>query len=595
MDEHKGAGAAGLHPDEGRAEPGTARLSTVAEQLLVTLGAYGVERIFLNPGTDTAPLQEAVLRLGQRGLEVPSVVLCPHETVAMAAAHGYWKVTRRPQCVMVHVDVGTQNLGAMLHDAFRDRAGVLVIAGKAPYSIDPDVAGSRDGPIHWQQDVPDQAGIVRSYAKWAVELSRPDMVERTIGRALQIAASAPAGPTYVSVARDVLMEAPAGPGGAPSRHFRPAAPAALSPEALAEVATLLAGAARPLVVTAGSGRNPAAAEELRKLVELTGASAVGTSGTSQAICLSWSHPSWERSGAVAAELVAQADVLLVVESDVPWIPSRVQPAADAQIVHLDPDPIHADMPMWSFTADLVLQADTAVALRQLHDELAHRAAADSGLAERWHARSNWPSAACPAPPAGTAAGRDEDAAPTAADVVLALNELLVEDDLVVEEAITNSAPVHELLERTLPGTFFMPGGPGLGWALGGAIGVKLAQPAARVVAIVGDGTFLFAAPTAALLAASEAGANFVAIVLNNAGYNAAAQPVLRLFPDGSSAQAGQVVGTRFARPVHFAMLGEACHAHGETVHKRSELADALARAFAAEAEGRSAVVDVLLT
>jgi len=586
-----------VHPDEVRVASGAAGLSTVAEQLLATLGAYGVERIFLNPGTDTAPLQEAVLRLGQAGVAVPSVVLCPHETVAMAAAHGYWKVTRRPQCVMVHVDVGTQNLGAMLHDAFRDRAGVLVIAGRAPYSIDPDVAGSRDGPIHWQQDVPDQAGIVRSYVKWAVELSRPDIVERTIGRGLQIAASAPAGPTYISVARDVLMEPPARPGTAASGPFRPAAPAALSPEALAEVATLLAGAARPLVVTSASGRDPAAVEELRKFVELTGATAVGASGTSQAVCLPWSHPSWARGGAAAADLVARADLLLVVECDVPWIPSRVQPAADARIVHLDPDPVHADMPLWSFTADLVLQADSAVALRQLHDELARRAATDALLAERFRARSSWPSAAgaASAEAAGaTARDRGGDAAPTATDVVLALNELLREDDLVVEEAITNTGPVHELLERSLPGTFFMPGGPGLGWALGGAIGVKLARPAARVVAIVGDGTFLFAAPTAALLAASEAGAPFVAVVLNNAGYNAAAQPVLRLFPDGSSAHAGQVVGTRFARPVEFATLGQACHAHGETVRKQSELAGALARAFAAESDGRSAVVDVLL-
>ncbi len=84
---------------------------TGAEAIFQLLVACGVEYVFLNPGTDTAPIQEALVALAADGEAVPTLVPCLYENVAMAAAHGYFLVTRRPQLVVVHVDVGTQNLG----------------------------------------------------------------------------------------------------------------------------------------------------------------------------------------------------------------------------------------------------------------------------------------------------------------------------------------------------------------------------------------------------------------------------------------------------------------------------------------------------
>jgi acetolactate synthase-1/2/3 large subunit len=142
-----------------------AQLETCAEEILCLLAAHGVELLLLNSGTDSAPLQEAFAALEERGVPTPSAITSTFESVALAAAHGYWQATARPQAVFVHVDVGTQNLGAMVHDLLRDRAGAVVLAGKAPYGEDAGSRGARSSPIHWQQDVPDQAGIVRSYAK----------------------------------------------------------------------------------------------------------------------------------------------------------------------------------------------------------------------------------------------------------------------------------------------------------------------------------------------------------------------------------------------------------------------------------------------
>src|SRR5438309_11308412 len=126
-----------------------------AEAIFQLLVACGVDHVFLNPGTDTAPLQEALVALSADGERVPTLVQCLYENVALAAAHGYFQVTRRPQLVVVHVDVGTQNLGGNVHNTMRGQAGVVILAGRAPYTFDPTTPGSRDRPMQWQQDVPD--------------------------------------------------------------------------------------------------------------------------------------------------------------------------------------------------------------------------------------------------------------------------------------------------------------------------------------------------------------------------------------------------------------------------------------------------------
>src|SRR5918998_827921 len=119
-----------------------------AEGFVEALVSQGVECLFLNPGTDTFPVQEALSKREQLGRTVPRTVLCLFEIVALAAAHGYYAATGRPQAVLVHVDVGTQNLGSMLHNAQRGRAAVVIVAGRAPYTTDPEERGSRSSYIH---------------------------------------------------------------------------------------------------------------------------------------------------------------------------------------------------------------------------------------------------------------------------------------------------------------------------------------------------------------------------------------------------------------------------------------------------------------
>jgi acetolactate synthase-1/2/3 large subunit len=551
---------------------------TTAEHLLWLLHAHGIEHLFLNPGTDSAPLQEAATVLTEAGVPIPNVITCAHEAVAMSAAHGYWQVTGRPQCVFVHMDVGTQNLGAMMHDALRDRAGVIVIAGKTPYGEEPGSPGGRSHMIHWLEDVPDQAGILRGYAKWSLEITRPEVTARAVGRAVQLARGGRPGPVYLTVARDVLMDPPAGGLGRTSGYAVPGPPAA-GPETARRIADLIAEADRPLLITAKTGRHPGGFAAVTRLADLTGIR-VFDQFESGCLNIATSHPMRVRSAGAAPRHIEAADLIIVAECDVPWIPKFTRPGADAVIVQIDADPLRTNIPLWAFPADVSVAADGATVLGEVADVLP-----DLDPAAKW---AGWAeeAAAEPAPAEGPIAARE---------VIEALNAVLDEDDILVEEMVTNASELHDFGHRTRPGTLAGTGTAGLGWGLGGAIGISLGAPERRVVTLVGDGSFMFAAPTAALCLAAEVSAPILAVVLNNEGYRGSRLPVYELFPDGRSAAQGDAVGSRFRRAPDFAALARACHAHGESVSDRAELVPALRRGLKALEVGQAAVIDVRIS
>jgi len=568
------------------------KLKTTAEHLVYLLAAHGVEYLFLNPGTDSAPLQEAVYALQDAGVPTPTVLMSTFESVSLAAAHAYWKLTGRPQAIFVHVDAGTQNLGAMVHNVMRDKAGVVVIAGKTPYGEEPGLSGGRNSPIHWQQDVPDQPGIVRGYAKWIQEITRPEMLDRAIGRAVQVAASAPAGMAYLTVSRDVLMDSPRLD---QSRvdGYPVSVPPAPDPAAVTRIVTALAAAEAPVLLTSRAGRTAEGFAAVERLAELAGLPVLrGLEGGPAN--LSSQHPMCVRDRHETTAALAAADVILIVESDVPWLPGTVNLRPDAQVFHADADPAKSSMPLWSYPVDIAVQADGAATLTAVADGLGRAIDADPAVAQRLAERAGRLR--------DRAADRSQEAGPqgpgagpvTPARVMAALNEAIDADDIVIEEAVTNAGFVYQELERTRPGTLVGDPAPGLGFALGGALGVKLARPDRRVISIVGDGAFLFGVPTSALTMAAQWGTPFVTVLLNNSGYRASRLPVYGLFPDGVSVQRKEAVGTRFTHAPDYPALAASCHALGERVERAEDLVPALRRALAAVDGGTCAVVECVI-
>src|SRR5256886_12098787 len=146
-----------------------AAVESTAEAYLELLAARGVEYLFANAGTDFAPLIEAYAKRLARGQALPRPVTVPHETPAVAMAHGYAMVTGRPQAVMVHVIVGAANALAGIINAARVGVPMLFTAGRNPIT-EAGVPGARNRPIHWAQEPFDQAAPPREVAQWGHEL-----------------------------------------------------------------------------------------------------------------------------------------------------------------------------------------------------------------------------------------------------------------------------------------------------------------------------------------------------------------------------------------------------------------------------------------
>jgi len=153
---------------------------TTARFLLDGLSDIGVEYLFCNFGTDHAPIIEEMARMQQLGLPFPKLILCPHENTAMHMAGGYALATGRGQGVMVHVDVGSANAAMGMHNLFRTRIPVMLMAGKAPYTSLGELHGTRDDYVHFVQEPMDQGSIVRPFAKWEYTLPSGAVVVWTL-------------------------------------------------------------------------------------------------------------------------------------------------------------------------------------------------------------------------------------------------------------------------------------------------------------------------------------------------------------------------------------------------------------------------------
>src|SRR5882672_8196098 len=249
------------------------------------------------------------------------MITCPNEMVALSAAHGYAQVSGRAQAVIVHVECGTQALAGAVHNAARGRVPVFIFAGMSPFTQEGELPGSRNEFIQWIQDVGDQRGIVRGYMKYENELRTAKNVKQVIYRALQFAHSDPKGPVYVVGAREVMEEGTDRVATDPA-DWQPVAPMPLPAEGVAEIVDALARAKRPLVVTSYLGRQPAAVAELLGFCRRLGVGVLESVPSyvnyphDDALYQGnhWNHPF--QNPALTA-----ADIILVIDSDVPWIPT----------------------------------------------------------------------------------------------------------------------------------------------------------------------------------------------------------------------------------------------------------------------------------
>lgn len=554
--------------------------ATVAVQLLRFARTLGVDFVFTNLGSDHPAFIQAFAALEHSG-EGPEPIICPHEMTALSAAHGYAMITRRPQLVLVHVDVGTQNLGGSVHNAARARVPAIILAGLSPLTLAGERAGTRTESIHFTQDVPHQAEILRQYMKWTYELRAPETVHQVLLRAHQMATSTPQGPVYLTGAREVWEEPVAAP-------FPKVAAAAelggLSPIAEERLLRALARAERPLVITSYLGRAPHAVERLVQLSEHLGLAVQQPSP--QYLNFPGDHP--HHIGYARERNVDAADFVLIIDADVPWIPQYVQPAAGTPVYLIDPDPLKRGLGLWSYPLDGSFCADSAIALEQL----CRRAAAsppDAALLERrraWIAEARRAAAPAPVP---------RSAAITPALLGAAVADVIDDDMIVVAEALTSMPAILPQLRLKRPGSFYASGGSGLGWGINAAIGAKLAKPEHTVVALVGDGAYQFGVPGSAYWVAKHYDTPALTIIFNNGGWRAPKYSNDLVHARGGLAGETDRYWVTMTRDARLAdMAAAAGDAAALRVSEPDRLAETLREALAVVRAGRSAVVDVVL-
>ena len=168
------------------------------------------------------------------------------------------------------------------------------------------------------------------------------------------------------------------------------------------------------------------------------------------------------------------------------------------------------------------------------------------------------------------------------------------DCVFVDESLTSHAAVWNHLDTDEPGTMFGSGGSSLGWGLGAALGIKLARPQRPVVLVVGDGSFVFGEPLAALWASQMNQAPILVVIFNNGCYNANKAPLITAYPQGYSVQGRRFVGTDLAPSPRYDLLAAVVGAVGERVEAPDQVLPALHRGLDHVRSGRSVVLDVIL-
>jgi acetolactate synthase-1/2/3 large subunit len=428
--------------------------------------------------------------------------------------------------------------------------------------------------------------------KYDHELRSARNVKEIVHRSLQFAHSDPKGPVYLVGAREVMEEETAAVA-IDVADWPPIAAAPLANSAVAGLVDAIQKALKPLIVTSYLGRSAAAVAELTSFCRRLGVGVLES--VPSAVNFShndplyqgnqWNHPFQNRA-------LSEADFILVIDSDVPWIPTINKPNDRAAIAIIDVDPLKQSTPLWYIKARQCYRADAATALAQLNAAL-DRVEIDEPAAERRRrhyaerhreraaelARLEAPSGEIVTPEYLTACVRRQ----------------VGPDAIVLNEGITNYPAICDHMAREKAGTMFASGGGSLGWSGGAAIGMKLAAPDKTLVALTGDGSYMFSAPSTVHWMARRYRTPFLQVIYNNRGWKAPKFSTFAVHPDGFASRAEDLDLSFDPPPDYSAIAAAAGGAFACVIRRPDDVEVGVAEGLrVVREEQRCAVLDVWL-
>jgi acetolactate synthase I/II/III large subunit len=550
--------------------------------------ANGVEDIFLNPGGEMAHTQATIAGMRVSGKKAPRLVLCLDESVAMTGAHGHYMISGRPQVVMVHCELGSLQIGGALHNAQWGRIPVIIWAG--------EMAGPER--VNWKNEPFDQGLMARNCVKWDHMIRPGENVRDVLQKAFEIAYSEPRGPVYLSYPREMLTEK-IDKVVLPELEKSPVQPIpSAEAAALEKAAQALIDAENPLIVAGYTGRYAESVASLVELAETLCAPVLPSQvwmnfPTTHPLCAGIEQILGSRRG---NPHIADADVVLVIDYDVPYAIAEGVPSNDAKVVHIDIDPLTQGRPLWGHGADTFIKADSRAAIPALIRLVQQKLTAERtkvlrerfGRLENGHKkmRSEWKALAM------SNSGRK----PISPDWLShCVSEVIDNDTIVVNHTITDSASVTEQINRTEPGTLLGCAAGSIQWAPAAAFGAKIAAPDKTVVSLMTDGGFVWGCPVATLWSARRYGAAFLSVIFNNRSYRIIRQLVG--WTSGQEKVSDKLAfeaGTDIIPPPDYAAIAQGCDCYGRTVEEPADVIPALKEAMELVRRGKPAVVNVIL-
>src|SRR4029079_1313460 len=343
---------------------------SAANYFIEGLNEVGIDYLFSNMGTDHAPIIEAFAGRRRRGQKVPTIVVCPHENTAAHMAGGYAMVTGRGQGVLVHVDVGTANTANAMHNLYRSRLPVLLMAGKAPFTTHGELTGTRDNYVHFVQEPFDQASLVRPYTKWEWTLPSGIVAKEVVRRAHTIMQSDPKGPVYLMLPREILTEVWADDDvrSYPGERYGSNEPAGADPRLIDKLADALLAAKFPILLASYAGRTPGASDAIVQLAEFAGIRLFEANMVNN-----FAHGGPCFCGFAGGTHIEKADFGLLVDVDVPFFPRETKVNEKTFWGQIDVDVLKSGSPMWSFPSNLRLQGNSGRIVEQLLDAVKQKA------------------------------------------------------------------------------------------------------------------------------------------------------------------------------------------------------------------------------
>lgn len=566
------------------------------------LKAYEVEYAALNPGATFRGLHDSIVNYG--GNRSPEIILCTHEEIAVAVAHGYGKAKGRPMAAIVHNIVGLLHATMAVYLAWLDRAPVLVLGGTGPMAVE-----QRRPWIDWVHTALVQGQVVRDYVKWDDQPASLQSIVESFIRAHRIAMTEPRGPVYLCFDAALQEQRLDGAVLIPEiTRYAPPRPVQGDPQALDVAARWLAEAEHPVALADYVGRN---AKGVEALIELAEVLALPVVDLGSRFNFPNTHP-LDLTGA-QEEILPQADVVLALDvfdlqkalsiTDRTSRVGRPLIKEGTKVIHISLNDLAGRA--WAqeqgrlMPVDLPIAADTAVALPALTALCRSLAGRDGSGKDRRAKRS----AGLDAVRRNLRDGWREEAEQARNARPISFTRLtsdlweVVKDERWVLVNRTLRGWTRRLWDWTTPSQYVGAHmGGGVGYGIGHAMGGALAHLGtdALCIDIQPDGDLLYT-PSGLWTAAHHRIPLLIVMFNNRSYYNDEDHQILMAKARGRPVE-NAYIGLRIVDPsVDFAALARSFGVHGEgPIEDPADLRPALERAVrVVKRERRPALVDVI--